>query len=123
LADDSRPITGLGQVAVAAAFVVLIVAATSLVTLVLLIQGAQQRDRILDTNRLLVECTTPGPNTPTPGNPATGNDCYDRGQARVAEAIRQIVDFDSSGCPDLAELRHELFPSVPLPSFCPEKQP
>lgn len=43
------------------------------------------------TNRLLVECTTPGPRTPTAADPTTGHACYDEGQRRTGEAVAAIL--------------------------------
>lgn len=46
----------------------------------------------LTNGRLLVECTTPGPNQPTAANQfTTGHDCYDQGQARTGVAVKQVV--------------------------------
>lgn len=42
--------------------------------------------------RILVDCTTPGPTIPTAANPATGNECYDRGRRQTGEAVVVIVD-------------------------------
>jgi hypothetical protein len=45
-----------------------------------------------ETNRLLVDCTTPGPLRRTPAQPATGHPCFDRGQAQQEKAIAAILD-------------------------------
>jgi hypothetical protein len=45
-----------------------------------LMAGAEQR-------RILIECTTPGPNPP----PVTGHPCYDDGVARTSAAITALI--------------------------------
>lgn len=45
------------------------------------------------SNRYIIECTTPGPSPP----PRTGHRCFDDGQARTAAAIKQIVDAIRGG--------------------------
>lgn len=42
--------------------------------------------------RILVECTSPGPDKPTEKNQfRTGHDCYDNGQAQTGKAVKEIV--------------------------------
>lgn len=42
--------------------------------------------------QILVECTTPGPTTPTADDPDTGNECYNRSRRQTGEAVVVIVD-------------------------------
>lgn len=63
-------------------------------------QAADERARIL---AVMEECTSPGPNAP----PNTGHACYDRGQARTAEVISQLVEQIS------AEVRAALVDQAP----------
>ena len=53
--------------------------------------------------RILLECTTPGPQPPTLQNDfRTGHDCYDEGNDRTQDAVLQIVCAlkpEAPGCP------------------------
>lgn len=56
------------------------------------IQNNRNGELTVAQGRLLVECTTPGPDAPTAANPATGHECYDRGRSQTGEAVVVIVD-------------------------------
>lgn len=59
-----------------------------------LVEIAEQNRR---NGEILVDCTTPGTLVPTREDPRTGHDCYDRGTARSAQAIGQVIDADGDG--------------------------
>lgn len=49
-------------------------------------------NRVDLTQDYLVECTTPGPRTPTAEDPSTGHPCFDDGQRRTAEVVERIIE-------------------------------
>ncbi len=93
--------------AIAVMVVIVSVLAFASTVIVVLFQNRDLNKEVADTSRLLVECTTPGPD-PVNAEGNTGHKCYDDGQRRTAKAISLIVDADGDGDLDSVEILEAL---------------
>lgn len=76
----------------------------------------QQARSAQSTRDYLVDCTTPGPKTPTPEDPTTGHACYDQGNRRTGEAVQMLADLFRQSI----DCEHFYEPGVEPKSACVE---
>lgn len=74
------------------AFMVTAVIAFGAVLMIVAVINRSTLAKIDQTQEYLIECTTPGPTTPTPADPRTGHPCFDAAQRRTGEAVEKIIE-------------------------------
>lgn len=74
------------------AYVMGVVIVFGALMLMLMLWNRATLTKVQFTQEYLIECTTPGPRTPTSKDYRTGNACYDRGTERTNAAVETLID-------------------------------